>query len=204
MNYQTIYNRIIESARSQRRYGYTETHHILPRCLGGSDDKENLVSLTAREHFICHRLLVKIHPSNKDLKVALFLMSARAVYEAKMTSKLYTELRSNWSESMKKDNPMFDKEIVGRFINSRDWSKQSDVATRRNMKYWTEQNRKKLSDKNRELWSDPVYKAKRSATNKAIWTPERRAKAAESARNRWAKKQVPVCSVPMETGEITD
>lgn len=39
---------------------YTENHHIIPRCLNGSDDKENIVALTAREHYICHRLLPKM------------------------------------------------------------------------------------------------------------------------------------------------
>ena len=42
--------------------------------MGGSDDKENLVDLTAREHFICHRLLVNIHPDNNKLKFALWAM----------------------------------------------------------------------------------------------------------------------------------
>ena len=41
--------------------GYTEKHHILPVCMGGSNVKANLVRLTAREHFIAHWLLYKIH-----------------------------------------------------------------------------------------------------------------------------------------------
>lgn len=40
--------------------GYTETHHILPKCLGGINDAANLVCLTAREHFVCHLLLTKM------------------------------------------------------------------------------------------------------------------------------------------------
>lgn len=39
---------------------YFETHHIVPKSLGGTDDKNNLVNLTAREHYIAHLLLVKI------------------------------------------------------------------------------------------------------------------------------------------------
>ena len=42
--------------------------------MGGSDDKENLASLTAREHFVCHRLLVQIYPNNNKLKFALWAM----------------------------------------------------------------------------------------------------------------------------------
>ena len=38
---------------------YSEKHHILPRSLGGDDHPDNIVSLTAREHFIVHLLLTK-------------------------------------------------------------------------------------------------------------------------------------------------
>jgi len=74
MNYEKIYNQIINRAKNRILECYTEKHHIIPRCMGGSDEKENLVNLTAREHFICHRLLVQIHPSNNKLKFALWAM----------------------------------------------------------------------------------------------------------------------------------
>lgn len=45
---------------------YYENHHIIPRSLNGSNSSENLVLLTAREHFICHWLLVKIFPKGSD------------------------------------------------------------------------------------------------------------------------------------------
>jgi hypothetical protein len=42
--------------------GYTEAHHILPKSfeLGGDKDSNNLVYLSAQEHFVCHLLLTKI------------------------------------------------------------------------------------------------------------------------------------------------
>lgn len=58
--YSKIYFSIIEKAKSRKLLEYKEKHHILPKSLGGSDSKDNLVELTFREHFICHRLLVKI------------------------------------------------------------------------------------------------------------------------------------------------
>lgn len=58
--YTHIYNNIIERAKSRTISGYTEKHHIIPRSLGGHDSKDNLVALTAREHFVCHRLLTKM------------------------------------------------------------------------------------------------------------------------------------------------
>jgi hypothetical protein len=38
----------------------TEKHHILPKSIGGNNEQSNLVKLTLREHFICHRLLPKM------------------------------------------------------------------------------------------------------------------------------------------------
>lgn len=69
--YTTWYNSIISRAKTRPVEGYTERHHIIPKCLGGLDDAINLVRLTAREHFICHQLLVKMVPSHLKGKMAL-------------------------------------------------------------------------------------------------------------------------------------
>jgi hypothetical protein len=59
--YTKCYNQIIARAQSRTTVeGYTEKHHIIPKSLGGNNRKDNLVKLTAREHFICHRLLIKM------------------------------------------------------------------------------------------------------------------------------------------------
>lgn len=42
--------------------GYTEKHHIIPKSLGGLDNLDNIVRLTAREHYIAHLLLTKMFP----------------------------------------------------------------------------------------------------------------------------------------------
>lgn len=70
MNYTKIYATIVLRAQSERterlilkKQGkYFETHHIMPKSFGGNNDKSNLALLTAREHFICHWLLVKMYP----------------------------------------------------------------------------------------------------------------------------------------------
>ena len=75
MDYQKIYNQIVEKAKNRMLEGYKEKHHIIPKCLGGNNDKDNLVELTAREHFLCHMLLCEIYPKEYKLKHALFLMA---------------------------------------------------------------------------------------------------------------------------------
>ncbi len=52
MDYQRVYDQLMERAKSRRLYCYFEVHHILPRSLDGSDDLSNLVELTYREHFL--------------------------------------------------------------------------------------------------------------------------------------------------------
>jgi hypothetical protein len=76
MNYQLIHDSIIDRAKTRvlPKETYTERHHIIPRCMGGSDDKSNLVDLTAKEHFIVHKLLVEIHPNNNKLWSAYYMM----------------------------------------------------------------------------------------------------------------------------------
>jgi hypothetical protein len=78
MNYSRIYEQIILKSKSEARAKggaiYYENHHIIPKCLGGNNSKDNLVLLTAREHFISHHLLVKMYPSNRKLIHAFWYM----------------------------------------------------------------------------------------------------------------------------------
>jgi hypothetical protein len=64
--YTRVYYQIVERAKARIIKGYTENHHIIPKSLGGNNSKENLVQLTAREHFICHWLLAKMVSSKKQ------------------------------------------------------------------------------------------------------------------------------------------
>lgn len=104
MDYQRIYNQLIERAQNKTLEGYTEKHHILPKCLGGSNDKENLVELTAREHFLCHRLLCEIYPKETKLWYALFLMAIgkqSTKREYKLSSRNYEKLRLEFIKNIK-------------------------------------------------------------------------------------------------------
>jgi len=58
MDYEKHYSLLIKKAQKRGTVdGYKEKHHIVPRCMGGTDDKSNIVELTAREHFVAHLLL---------------------------------------------------------------------------------------------------------------------------------------------------
>jgi len=61
MNYQRIYDSLMHRAKDRAVEGYVERHHVLPKSMGGGNEASNLVSLTAREHFLAHWLLFRIH-----------------------------------------------------------------------------------------------------------------------------------------------
>jgi len=109
MNYQKIYNQIIERAKSRQLDGYKEKHHIIPKCMGGLNDKENLVELTAREHFLCHMLLCEIYTSNEKLKYALYLMNIgkqkNKETNYKISNRTYERLKKEHSLLMKTKKP---------------------------------------------------------------------------------------------------
>jgi len=74
LRYLRHYERLISRARL-RTLNYSEKHHVIPKCLGGSDDANNLVHLTLEEHYVAHQLLVKIFPGNRSLIYAATMMT---------------------------------------------------------------------------------------------------------------------------------
>lgn len=80
MNYTKLYRQLISTANARNtNLQNFELHHIKPKCHGGKDDKSNLVKLTFREHYLAHRLLVKIHPNDKYLSKALWMMTITTI-----------------------------------------------------------------------------------------------------------------------------
>jgi hypothetical protein len=70
MNYQKVYDDLIAKCQARSSIeGYKERHHIVPKSLGGSNIPSNLVDLTAREHFVAHFLLAKLHGGNQWLSI---------------------------------------------------------------------------------------------------------------------------------------
>lgn len=91
------YNNLVNTRKNLIREEYTESHHIIPRSLGGSNNKDNLVKLTAREHFIAHLLLVFCTEglNHKKMLKAFTMMSTNSVnqHRIRFTSRLYSKLK---------------------------------------------------------------------------------------------------------------
>lgn len=76
MDYKKVYDSLCERGRTRPLSPdvYYETHHIIPKCMGGTDKKDNLTTLTYREHQLAHRLLAQIYPNVVGVVLASSLM----------------------------------------------------------------------------------------------------------------------------------
>ena len=130
--YKKWYDNIIENARKKPHTGYVEKHHIIPRCMGGTNDKENLVRLTAREHFVCHWLLTKCVENT--------------FYKKKMLNAIGKFVQCN--------------RLQERNLTSRQYEVARKAISKANMnRVYTEETRKKMSEKN--LGRTPWNKGKK-------------------------------------------
>jgi hypothetical protein len=131
--YTKCYLKLIESRKKSKldENTYYEKHHIVPRCLGGSDEDNNLVHLTPREHFIAHLLLTKMYVNDSQFKIKhafsmMFVKSIKNDGRTLSASRLYNKLRKDvakkvgesnkgriaWNRGIPRDNSL--KEAVSR------------------------------------------------------------------------------------------
>ena len=106
--YTKLYYKITSNAKKRITEGYTEHHHIIPESMGGPTTAENMVHLTAREHFICHWLLVKM-TEGKDRSDMLYALNGMRAenkhqkrYNTKITARVYEKYRIEFAENHSK------------------------------------------------------------------------------------------------------
>lgn len=104
--YQDFINNILET-RGRFNCGdeYHEKHHIIPKCMDGTDDEDNLIDLYAKEHFIAHKLLALENKENDKLQYAWWCMCSFKGYDGKriydISAEDYEEARIRCSEASK-------------------------------------------------------------------------------------------------------
>jgi hypothetical protein len=175
--YEKWYNQITARGQSRVTDQRTESHHIIPKCLGGSDDASNLTNVTLREHFICHWLLTKIHQGKHrhQLLKALWMMRAenqnQKRYNTKITSRVYATLKEEYSmlQSQRvagENNPMWGKtqsekaralisqKNTGKKLTEEQIAKQIAAQTGRKRKTFSDEWRKNMSSNHRSKLPD--------------------------------------------------
>ena len=110
MDYQKIYNQLIQKRLTDslsKKDCYCERHHIIPRSEGGSDDDDNKVNLTAREHYIAHLLLAKIYNDYKMWHAwnMMFCKNSSQKRNFKYNNRIYGKLK----EEFRKKNSEYNK-----------------------------------------------------------------------------------------------
>lgn len=132
--YKTWHDNIITKAKNRTLTCYTEKHHILPKCLGGSNNEDNLVRLTAKEHFIVHMLLCKFTEGSINNKM-IFAFSAMSCIKGKNRNYKAT---SRIAEKLKLK---FIKLLTGRKFSKETLAKLSKVRKGRTL---TEEHKRKI------------------------------------------------------------
>lgn len=183
--YTVWYNKIVDRAMQRVSTNtYTEVHHIIPKALGGTNAADNLVRVTAREHFVCHRLLPKMTTGNNKRKMVYALwcivnVKRKDQARYRVTSREYLKIKEQHS-------------IVCKLFKHSSETKQKISKIHKG---------KKVSNKTRQLMSikakarlnntpEIIEKAKntrnKNGTTRAMLSPEANAKRAETRKNNGA------------------
>lgn len=175
MDYKRVHDSIIHRAKNRNIEGYIETHHIIPKCLGGNNKKSNLVKLTAKEHFIVHRLLTLIYPENISLIYAYWAMCGLLTNQYRKeryipSGRAYSDAKKRMSEVMKDRLSVFNV-WKDKKHSEESKKKQSISAENRNISLDSETIRRKgISDKMKLVkrtkeWKENISDSKKGDKN---------------------------------------
>jgi hypothetical protein len=120
MNYEKLYYSIIKKAKQENRKKNKivlfENHHIIPKSIGGDNGKDNLILLTPKEHYICHKLLVEMYRGTiheHKMYFAMWCMVNGFGNQKRYatSSKIYERMRKEFFYKLKFLIPKYKKEV---------------------------------------------------------------------------------------------
>lgn len=190
--YSGWYFAIIEKARAQNRSkkdGYFENHHIHPKCFGGPNKKPNLVLLTAREHLVCHRLLIRMFYENTPEWCSMVFAFKRMIdFGQKHLGQRTQIIKSRHYEERRR--------LHGQAMRIAMTGKKHTASAKRKMSQAKKgiqlnaSHKASISASLKEALSSPEQKAKISAERKSrIHSEQRRMRTAESMKRVWAERR---------------
>lgn len=116
------YCNIINAALRTPHVSYTENHHIIPGSLGGSDDAYNRVRLSAKHHFICHLLLVKMATTTFAREKMIFASTAMMFYKNENHKRVWAR---NFEKLRLEKNELVRRLMTGRYVSDETRRKMS-------------------------------------------------------------------------------
>ena len=112
--YTKIYYSLISKSKHRKKPEICESHHIIPKSLGGTNELSNISLITPREHFIAHALLTKMVKEKKHKRSMAYAFTKMKITNNKKgysrigNGKLYELIRSSIkNEYSGKNNPFY-------------------------------------------------------------------------------------------------
>jgi hypothetical protein len=149
-----------------------ERHHIIPRSLGGTNDFDNLVIVTAREHYILHMLLPKFITDKKDKEKMICAYNYMCnIKKTRINARLYERNKIMFCDIVSEQFKLLwqTEDFRDKMKNRRLWTQTEDF------RLWIKNNTPlknkevhKKTIKNRTQNGTNVY-----VTNNPMWDPEK-------------------------------
>lgn len=216
MDYLKIYNNIIERAKNRTLdvNSYFEKHHIKPKGIGGDNDPNNLVNLTYREHFVCHWMLHRIYPKNKQISAAFHIMvygynvrktkklnknnyipSSRSLEEAKIAQKHHRTGTKHSEETKQKMRDTLKKKMENGYICPNNKGRITSDETKK------KQSKAKIGKKRTQEIKDKISETKKKQHQENIVI---RKKMSQETKDKIRQKAIESHKKRRESGEGYD
>lgn len=201
MNYSRIYSKFIASRRAREAglVGYYETHHIVPVSFGGTNESENLIKLTAGDHYFAHLCLAKMHGGKMWAAVWALagMITSRDRFASFRHRKMVAVARKQMGRHMSKQRKGIPKPKVRGELNG---MAKAGVRERHAEAVRADDYKRTISDAQKRVWerddvrsartdafaaawADPVKSAKRRAS---LQTADFRKSQSEKIKALWA------------------
>lgn len=118
------------NSRENSYFQYSDFHHVLPVCLGGTDDL-NRIFLTYKEHYLAHYYLAKSYYLNYGLLFTINMMSSVGKYTSiDEYADKYSESKKLYIDHMRvkmsgDGNPMRNPEVSAKFVGDNNHMRRS-------------------------------------------------------------------------------
>lgn len=154
--YTRWYFEIIKSAKKRTGNNIFEKHHILPKSIGGDNKKDNLVNLSPREHFVCHRLLTKmvINPLHKrSVNYAFWRMVSQTRHPNQHRNYVITSRAFQTARLGLRGNPLSEER------------KKNISNAKKGKPIWSEEQKTEMSAKRKGIPKSDSHKSKIAASS---------------------------------------